>query len=135
MRKRDRYAAAVEDLLRSVSEPQLVTAIAMILAHRRRQAEGLSEDAMVVVSGSDVRPAEFLATANARHHQALVQIVANIRETGDLDADLSDDDAARIIYYHFRFEQFELVAQNFGWGEDRARDWIRERIELALLAV
>jgi AcrR family transcriptional regulator len=77
--------------------------------------------------------AEFLQTANARHHEALVEIVAQIRETGDLKKDLSDEDAARIIYYHFRFEQFTLAADTFGWGEDRARDWIRERVEIALL--
>ncbi|HEX4187652.1 MAG TPA: hypothetical protein VHY83_07135 [Solirubrobacteraceae bacterium] len=41
--------------------------------------------------------------------------------------------AARIIFWHFRFEQFTLAAENFGWGEDRARDWIRERVEIALL--
>jgi len=76
---------------------------------------------------------EFLKTANARHHEALLEIVAQIRETGDLKKDLSDEDAARIIYYHFRFEQFTLAAENFGWGEDRARDWIRERVEIALL--
>jgi AcrR family transcriptional regulator len=77
--------------------------------------------------------AEFLETANARHLEALIEIVAQIRETGDLKEDLSDEEAAWIIYYHFRFEQFELVAHNVGWGEDRARDWIRERVELALL--
>jgi AcrR family transcriptional regulator len=78
--------------------------------------------------------AEFLETANARHHEALVEIVAQIRQTGDLKKDLSDEDAARIIYYHFRFEQFTLAADTFGWGEDRARDWIRERVQTALLA-
>jgi AcrR family transcriptional regulator len=77
--------------------------------------------------------AEFLETANARHHDALVEIVTQIRETGELKPDLSDDDAARIIYYHFRFEQFTLVADGFGWGWERARDWIRERVEAALL--
>lgn len=77
--------------------------------------------------------AEFLETANARHHEALLEIVAQIRETGDLKKDLSDEDAARIIYYHFRFEQFTLAADDFGWGEDRARDWIRERVEAAVL--
>jgi AcrR family transcriptional regulator len=78
--------------------------------------------------------AEFLETANARHHEALLAIVAQIRETGDLMEDLSDEDAARIIYYHFRFEQWTLAADTFGWGEARARDWIRERVEIALLA-
>jgi hypothetical protein len=79
--------------------------------------------------------AEFLETANARHHEALLVIVAQIRETGDLKKDISDEDAARIIHYHFRFEQFTLAADTFGWGEDRARDWIRECVRNALLAV
>ena len=79
--------------------------------------------------------AEFLATANARHLEALVEIVAQIRETGDLAKDLSDEDAARIIYYHFRFEQLTLAVDGFGWGEARARDWIRERVEAAILEV
>jgi AcrR family transcriptional regulator len=78
--------------------------------------------------------ATFLDTANARHLEALVEIVAQIRETGDLAKGLSDEDAARIIYYHFRFEQFTLLANDFGWGETRARDWIRERIAMAILA-
>lgn len=77
--------------------------------------------------------AEFLETANARHHEALIAIVAGIRATGDLKKGLSDEDAARIIYWHFRFEQFTLAAETFGWGEDRARDWIRERVQTALL--
>jgi AcrR family transcriptional regulator len=79
--------------------------------------------------------AEFLATANERHHEALVEIVTQIRETGDLAKDLSDEDAARIIYYHFRFEQFTLVADGFGWGETRARDWIAERVGAAILNI
>jgi len=74
-----------------------------------------------------------LSRANARHLDALIEIVGQIRETGDLKKGLSDEDAARIIYYHFRFEQFTLLADSFGWGEDRARDWIRERVENALL--
>jgi hypothetical protein len=77
--------------------------------------------------------AQFLKTRTARHLEALVAIVAQIRETGDLKKDLSDEDAARIVYYHFRFEQFTLAGNNFGWGEDRAREWVRERVESALL--
>jgi AcrR family transcriptional regulator len=79
--------------------------------------------------------AEFLATANDRHLQALTEIVAGIRETGDLAGGLSNEDAARIIYFHFRYEQFTLAADFFGWGEARAADWIRERIEAAILEV
>ena len=77
--------------------------------------------------------AEFLETANARHHEALVAIVSEARRTGQLNKELSDDDAARIIFFHFRFEQFILAADTFKWGTDRARDWIRERVEAAIL--
>jgi AcrR family transcriptional regulator len=77
--------------------------------------------------------AEFLKTAGVRHHEALLEIAAQLRATGELRKTLTDEDTARIIYYHFRFEQFTLAAEEFGWGEDRARDWIRERIELALI--
>ena len=77
--------------------------------------------------------AEFLETANARHHEALLAIVAQVRETGKLKEEISDEDAARIIYYHFRFEQFTLAAETFEWGEERARDWIRERVQNTLL--
>jgi hypothetical protein len=76
---------------------------------------------------------EFLETANARHHEALIEIVTRIRATGELKRDLSDEDAARIIYFRFRFEQLSLATETFGWGEDRARDWIRERVQSALL--
>jgi AcrR family transcriptional regulator len=86
-------------------------------------------DAAAAVPGA----AEFLETANARHLEALLAIVADMRKTGDLKKELSDEDAARIIYYHFRFEQFELAAETFGWGEERARDWICERVQAALL--
>jgi AcrR family transcriptional regulator len=86
-------------------------------------------DAAAAVPGAG----EFLKTANERHFDALAEIVAQIRETGDLRKDVSDEDAARIIYYHFRFEQFKLADEDFGWGVDRTRDWIRERVELALL--
>jgi AcrR family transcriptional regulator len=78
--------------------------------------------------------AAFLETANARHLDALQEIVAQLRTTGQLRKDVSDEDAARIIFFHFRFEQFELGAKTFGWGVDRTRDWIRERVEATLLA-
>jgi AcrR family transcriptional regulator len=97
---------------------------------------GASGDIIRIVTDAAVAApdaAEFLATANARHHQALVEIVGQIRETGDLVEDLSDEEAARIVYFHFRFEQFTLAADGFGWGEARARDWIRDRVEAAIL--
>jgi AcrR family transcriptional regulator len=97
--------------------------------------EGSGDIIRIVTDAAAAAPgaAEFLETAGARHLEALVEIVAQIRETGDLNNDLSDEEAARIIYWHFRFEQFTLAADTFGWGEDRARDWIRERVESVLL--
>lgn len=77
--------------------------------------------------------AAFLETANQRHHDALLEIAAQLRETGDLANGISDEDVANIIYFHFRFEQFTLAAHEFGWGEARARDWIRERVGAAIL--
>src|SRR5262245_32330314 len=41
--------------------------------------------------------ADFLAIANDRHLGALVAIVADMRKTGELAKDLSDEDAAKII--------------------------------------
>ena len=63
-----------------------------------------------------------------------IEIAAQMRETGALADGLSDDDVADIIFFHFRYEQFTLAAHGFGWGEPRARDWIRERVETAILA-
>jgi AcrR family transcriptional regulator len=77
--------------------------------------------------------ADFLKTANQRHHQALLEVAAQLRDTGDLADGLSDEDVANIIFFHFRFEQFTLAADEFGWGEERARDWISERIATAIL--
>jgi AcrR family transcriptional regulator len=107
-----------------------------VLANGYRAIYSSSGDIIrIVTDAAAAAPgaAEFLQTANERHHEALVEIVTQIRQTGDLKKDLSDEDAARIIYYHFRFEQFTLAADTFGWGEDRALDWIRQRVENALL--
>ena len=107
-----------------------------MLADGYRAIYNASGDIIRIVTGAAAAApgaGEFLETANARHHEALVEIVAQIRATGDLRKDLSDDDAARIIYYHFRFEQYTLAADSFGWGEDRALDWIRDRVENAIL--
>jgi AcrR family transcriptional regulator len=108
----------------------------VVLADGYRAIYNASGDIIrIVTDAAAAAPgaAEFLETANERHHEALVEIVTQIRETGDLKKDLSDEDAARIIYYHFRYEQIKLAADTFGWGEDRALNWIRERVENALL--
>jgi AcrR family transcriptional regulator len=77
--------------------------------------------------------ADFLKTANDRHIQALLEIAAQLRATGDLSDGLSDEDVANIIFFHFRYEQFTLAAFEFGWGETRALNWIRERVQMAIL--
>jgi AcrR family transcriptional regulator len=115
---------------RSGAEKLHVLADGYVAIHR---ASGDIIRIVTDAAAADAGAAEFLETATARHHEALIEIVAQIRETGDLKKDLSDEDAARIIYYHFRFEQYTLAAEDFGWGEDRARDWIRERVASALL--
>ncbi|MEO3809836.1 hypothetical protein ABGB17_12625 [Sphaerisporangium sp. B11E5] len=76
---------------------------------------------------------DFLRTADQRHQDALRQIVGQIRDTGDLADRVSVDDAAKIIFFHFRYDQFTLAADTFGWGVDRAVRWITQRIESAIL--
>lgn len=89
---------------------------------------------IVTDAASSVAEAQaFLTTANDRHHQALVEIAAQMRETGGLADGLSDDDFADIVFFHFRYEQFTLAAYEFGWGGPRARDWIREQVATAVL--
>jgi AcrR family transcriptional regulator len=78
--------------------------------------------------------AAFLAIGDARHHEALLEIVAQLRATGDLADHLSDADAANVIYFYFHYPQFTLAADTFGWGTERTRDWICERVKLAILA-
>jgi AcrR family transcriptional regulator len=77
--------------------------------------------------------ASFMETANERHLQALLEIIEQLRATGELADGLSDQDVANIVLFHFRYEQFLLAAFEFGWGETRALDWIRGRVEAAIL--
>jgi AcrR family transcriptional regulator len=95
-----------------------------------------SGDIMQIVTEAAVSSpaaAQFLQTANARHREALAEIVAGLRRTGELADGMSDDDVVNAIFYHFRAEQFALTTQDFGWSEDHARDTIRTWIELAIL--
>jgi len=68
----DERVERLQDLLDSVSEPQLIAAVGSILAHRRRQALGLLKDAEVEV---DVDVAAFLATAS-NHQLSLLKEIA-----------------------------------------------------------
>ena len=77
--------------------------------------------------------ATFLRVANERHRNALAEIVKDIRTTGELAENLSDDEIAKAIFYHFRYEQFALASEDFGWGVERARDTIQDWIGQAIL--
>lgn len=76
---------------------------------------------------------DFLRTADERHLQALRQIVARIQDVGDLADGVSVEDAVKIIFFHFRYDQFALATDTFGWGVDRTVRWITERLESAIL--
>lgn len=107
-----------------------------VLADGYRKIYEASGDIVRIVTDaatSAPTAADFLKTANTRHHEALLEIVAQIRAAGDLADGLSDADAARMIFFHFRYEQLTLAIDDFGWGETRARDWLRERVALAIL--
>ena len=75
-------------------------------------------------AGTTPAAADFLRVANQRHQNALAQIVAGMRETGEIADGLSDDDTVKAIFYHFRYEKMALACEEFGWGRDLARDTI-----------
>lgn len=107
-----------------------------ILADGYLTVYGQSGDIMRIVTeaaSSTVSAQECLRTANARHRQALAEIVAGIRVTGELLSGLSDDDVVKAIFYHFRYEQFALATEEFGWSRVRSRDTIRTWLERAVL--
>ncbi|MFJ3671067.1 TetR/AcrR family transcriptional regulator [Streptomyces sp. NPDC090106] len=76
---------------------------------------------------------EFLDIADERHIEALETIVVGIADLGDLAEGLSNEDAARIIFFHFRNPQFVLAVETFGWGVERATKWLVERVAAAIL--
>ncbi|MFE3032349.1 TetR/AcrR family transcriptional regulator [Streptomyces canus] len=76
---------------------------------------------------------EFLDIANQRHIEALETIVRGIAADGDLAGGLSIEDTAKIIYFHFRIPQIDLAVEGFGWGVDRTKKWLFERVAAAIL--
>ncbi len=128
--------ALVGEIIEACATAEGATEKARVLADGYVTLYDASSDIIKIVTDASFSApvaAEFLTTANDRHLAALVQIVGQIRETGQLADGLSDEDAARIIFFYFRFEQFSLLADTFGWGKRRARDWICERVEAAIL--
>jgi AcrR family transcriptional regulator len=76
---------------------------------------------------------QFMEIADQRHTEALETITQGIKDIGELADGLSVTDAAKMIYFHFRNPQLVLASETFGWGVDRARQWLLERVESAIL--
>ncbi|GLY28845.1 TetR/AcrR family transcriptional regulator [Kineosporia sp. NBRC 101731] len=76
---------------------------------------------------------EFMEVAEQRHREALEAITQSIADVGALADGLSVGDAAKIIYFHFRYQQVVLAVETFGWGVDRAKEWSLERVKAAIL--
>ena len=84
-------------------------------------------------AASSPKAAAFLAVANDRQKAAVAQIIAQIASLGDLKAEVSEEDAVNIIYWHFRYDQIDLAIRDFGWSEERTEQWIGGRIADAIL--
>lgn len=90
---------------------------------------------IVTAAAASTESAEaFLDTANQRHREALAAILEPVAKSGALLGNLTAQDAAEIVFFHFHYGQFSLAADTFGWGEQRAASWIRERVAAAILA-
>ncbi|MFD5065100.1 TetR/AcrR family transcriptional regulator [Streptomyces sp. NPDC058394] len=76
---------------------------------------------------------QFLDVADERHIEALETIAEGIADNGDLADEVSVQDAAKIIFFHFRNPQFALAVETFGWGVDRATQWLVDRVAATIL--
>lgn len=76
---------------------------------------------------------EFLEVAEGRHREALRRILAPLEASGELAPGLTAADAAEIVFFHFRYEQYVLLSETFGWGVPRASEWLTERVAAAIL--
>ncbi|MCW8103665.1 TetR/AcrR family transcriptional regulator, partial [Streptomyces tauricus] len=76
---------------------------------------------------------DFLDIADERHIEALETIVEGIADDDALAEGVSIQEAAQIIFFHFRNPQFVLASETFGWGVDRATHWLTDRVTAAIL--
>ncbi len=126
---------AVQQIVEHCAEEHDPRAMLDVLAAGYRRIYEESGDIIRIVT--DAAPSattarDFLDVANERHLDALRQIVGAIGT--ELIDGLTVDDAARIVFFHFRYEQFVLAAEWFGWGEEAAARWITERIAASILS-
>ncbi|GAA1132502.1 TetR/AcrR family transcriptional regulator [Kribbella jejuensis] len=75
----------------------------------------------------------FLKVADERQQNALRDIVTGLRDVGGLADGITVEEAVQIIFFHFRYAQFALAADEFGWGAERTTRWLTERVESAIL--
>ncbi|MFF0267835.1 TetR/AcrR family transcriptional regulator [Kribbella sp. NPDC004536] len=75
----------------------------------------------------------FLKVADERQQNALRDIVTGMRDVGGLTDGITVEEAVQIIFFHFRYTQFALAADEFGWGVERTTRWLTERVESAIL--
>lgn len=74
----------------------------------------------------------FLKVADERQQNALREIVTDLRD--GLADGITVEEAVQVIFFHFRYAQFALAADEFGWGVERATRWLTERVASAILA-
>ncbi|MER7243841.1 helix-turn-helix domain-containing protein [Kribbella sp. NPDC000426] len=89
----------------------------------------------IVTSAAATAPAAeaFLKVADERHLSALREIVTGIRDVGGLADGITVEEAAQVIFFHFRYAQFALASEEFGWGVDRTTRWLTDRVAAAIL--
>lgn len=75
----------------------------------------------------------FVKVADERHQNALREIVTGIRDVGGLGAGTTVKEAVQVIFFHFRYAQFALASDEFGWGVERTTRWLTERVASAIL--
>ncbi|MGW5188748.1 TetR/AcrR family transcriptional regulator [Kribbella sp. NPDC004138] len=75
----------------------------------------------------------FLKVADERQQNALREIVTGMRDVGGLADGITVEEGVQVIFFHFRYPQFALAADEFGWGAERTTRWLTERVASAIL--
>ncbi|WP_143055043.1 TetR/AcrR family transcriptional regulator [Nocardioides luteus] len=75
----------------------------------------------------------YLEVADERQQNALRDIVTGMRDRGGLADGITVEEAVQVIFFHFRYPQFALAADEFGWGAERTTRWLTERVASAIL--
>jgi hypothetical protein len=79
--------------------------------------------------------AALLTEISERRARNMREFAADLRQTGELRADLSDDDVADVIWSMNAAEYWVLLVQQRGWKPERFGDWLADAWIRLLLAV